>query len=295
MAKSRVVLIGTTGYVGTATVKVLASQYESSADVVAVTRDPATAASKGIAGPNVSVVAGGLDDPKGLVPTLQNATSAFVITPGHIDRTQLAINGVNAAKEAGVPHIVVISVSTSGINDTIFGRQFDELEKHVKATGVSYTLLRLPLFIDNNWANVKSIKENSAIYGPADPDKKFTPIAVQDVAEAAAKILVSPADHKNQTYDLRAPAFSHTELAAAFSKALGKEVKYVQVPFEAAKQAFLSLGFPEWQTDGVMELYKLINSGSAVTNGAHSDVEKIIGRPATTIEAWTEQVKGGFQ
>ena len=35
--------------------------------------------------------------------------------------------------------------------NTVFGRQFHEVEEGVKASGIAYTLFRLPLFTDNNW------------------------------------------------------------------------------------------------------------------------------------------------
>ncbi len=67
------------------------------------------------------------------------------------DRARLAMNGVAAAKSAGVGHVVVVSVSTADIVSTTFGRQFSELEAFVKQSGLAFTLLRLPLFTDNMW------------------------------------------------------------------------------------------------------------------------------------------------
>jgi uncharacterized protein YbjT (DUF2867 family) len=67
------------------------------------------------------------------------------------DRGKLPVNGVNAAKAAGVPHILVLSVSTADDVSTVFGRQFHEVEEVVKSSGLAYTLFRLPLFTDNNW------------------------------------------------------------------------------------------------------------------------------------------------
>ena len=66
------------------------------------------------------------------------------------DRAALTINGINAAKDASVPFLLVLSVPTAG-QDTVFGRQFGEIEEAATSSGVPTTLLRLPLFTDNIW------------------------------------------------------------------------------------------------------------------------------------------------
>jgi hypothetical protein len=78
-------------------------------------------------------------------------------------------------------------------------------------------------------------------------------------------------------------------MVAAFTKTLGKEVKATTVPYDAAKEAFMGMGFPEWQTDGILELYKYIDKESPLTNESESgDIELITGEKPTTIEAWVE-------
>ena len=73
-------------------------------------------------------------------------------------------------------------------------------------------------------------------------------------------------------------------------------VKYVQVPYDAAKQSFLQAGVPEWQTDGILELYKLIDSGSPATNQANlTDFEKITGEKPTNLKVWLSKVGGAFK
>jgi len=90
-------------------------------------------------------------------------------------------------------------------------------------------------------------------------------------------------------YKLVAPSFSLNDQALAFTKTLKKKVAVTVVPYDAAKQAFMGMGFPEWQTDGILELYKLIDSGSSITNETQQtdDIEKITGQKAICVEVWT--------
>ena len=80
-----------------------------------------------------------------------------MVTPGHADRQQLAMNAVDAAVAARVGYVLVISVFTSG-TDSIFGRQFSGLEAHIKKAGIKYGILRLPFFLDNLWGSQGNIK-----------------------------------------------------------------------------------------------------------------------------------------
>jgi uncharacterized protein YbjT (DUF2867 family) len=92
--------------------------------------------------------------------------------------------------------------------------------------------------------------------------------------------MADPSEHAGKTYKLVSPAFSLNNMAAAaFSKTLGKEVKATTVPYDAAKEAFMGMGFPEWQTDGILELYKCIDEGSAVTNESEIGHIELITNP----------------
>ena len=81
-----------------------------------------------------------------------------------------------------------------------------------------------------------------------------------------------------------------------FSEALGKQIKYNRVPYEATKQMFLGLGMEEWQVDGLLELFKLIDSrGLETTDDNLSDYENITGEKPTTIKAWITKNAPGFK
>eukprot|EP00730_Choanoeca_flexa_P004432 TRINITY_DN11694_c0_g1_i1.p1 TRINITY_DN11694_c0_g1~~TRINITY_DN11694_c0_g1_i1.p1 ORF type:complete len:320 (+),score=110.93 TRINITY_DN11694_c0_g1_i1:390-1349(+) len=292
----RVVTIGTSGYVGSATVATLASDaYRSLVAVEAGVRDPASDKAKELAaaGSNVKVVAADMNDTSSLTHTLQNADAVFVIVPGHIEREQLAKNAINAAKAANVKFILLVSVLTAD-TDSIFGRQFKPVEDHLIASNVPYAILRLPFFLDNLFASQQSVQSEGKIYAPAVSKAKFTPIAVQDIGAAAAAILANPTAHHKKLYKLTMAPVSYADYAKTFTKVLGKKVEYVQVPYDAAKQAFMGMGFPEWQVDGIMELYHFFDAKSKITNQKSKDFKKITGRKPLTTRQWLEPMKQAF-
>jgi hypothetical protein len=82
------------------------------------------------------------------------------------------------------------------------------------------------------------------------------------------------------------------QLAAALSAATGKTIEYVQLPYEAVQASFLEKGWPAWQVEGLLELFRSID---ALSYGyAHDDFQAITGKEPTTVAQWAEAVKGGF-
>jgi len=292
MAKSKIVVVGASGNVGSATVRRLSELYGSEIDIVAGVREPKKLGDKFADLKGVRVEAADQGDKIGLQAALKGASAVFLVTPGSQDREKLTIQAADAAKAAGVGHIVFVSVPTVHLKDTIFGSQVAPIEAHFKTLGVPYTALRLPIFTDNYWMQVEHIKGHGKFYGPANPDKKFSAVTLTDIGDVAARVLHNPARHAGKIYTLASPSASHNDHAKAFSVALGKPVEYVQVPYEGAKQSFLAKGLPEWQVDGILELYRLIDSGDFVFK---SDTQSVTGAKDTTFEEWVKPVAGAFK
>jgi uncharacterized protein YbjT (DUF2867 family) len=288
-------VLGVCGNVGSNVVKAMATKYPS-IKCVAATRNTESDKAKDLVskyGSNVKLVRANMADPSSMDSAIpKNCDAVFINTPGDANRTQLAINAIDACKRAGVKHCCVVSVAAADYKG-VFASQFKPIEQHLKSSGLNYTILRLPMFLENNFSNQKTVKEEGKIYGPARPDAAYAPVAICDICEAAAAILANPSAHRNKTYQLTSKTMTQTDLAKAFSNALGKKVEYVQVPYESAKQSFLSMGFPEWQTNGMLELWQGVDSGASF-NKETSDVKNITGHEPTTCAQWTQQAAPVF-
>jgi uncharacterized protein YbjT (DUF2867 family) len=293
----QIVIAGSSGYVGSATIAALATaQYNSAVHVKAGVRNPSSEKAQVLAKDRDNVDLVELDisnDQQVLQKAFTGADAAFIVTPGHIDREKLAINAIDAAAAAGAKYILIVSVLTVG-TDTIFGRQFVAVEQRVKDARVPYGIIRLPFFIDNLYASAPTVKSDGKLYGPAGANGSFTPVTVHDIAQVSASILADPEGHTNKTYTLVSSPVTYATIADTFSKVLGKTVEYVQVPYEAAKESFMSLGVPEWQADGIMELFRYFDASSEHTRVINDDIKLITGQDAQTVEAWVEQNKGAF-
>jgi uncharacterized protein YbjT (DUF2867 family) len=288
-----IAILGTSGHVGQATVKALS---EMKVNATAFVRDPNNAEkTKDLRLPGITLKAGDMSDEAGTTSVLKGFDVVYLITPGHIDRTQITTSAIKAAKAAGVKHIVVVSVPSSGEAHLLFQKQMAPIEQAVKSSKVNYTILRLPLFLDNNFAHLGSIKGQSTIYCPQDPAAPFSAISCQDIGYASALILAHPEKHVNKTYTFANKSFTMNDLIKAFSTALGREIKYVKVDYPSAKQAFIGMGIPEWQTDGILELFQGIDKRDPVLNSQSNDFRAVTGRDATTVDQWVQAVAGAFK
>lgn len=68
----------------------------------------------------------------------------------------------------------------------------------------------------------------------------------------------------------------------------------MQVPYAVGREALISKGLPDWQADGICELFNLIDEGNTAVCQTSEDFQDITGQPPTTLQAWIESVKDGF-
>ena len=295
MAKPVVFVIGATGSIGAATVTQLADKYANKLDIRAGVRNPEKAG-KLKALPGVRIVQAEMGPDKKLVETFQGVETVYINTPGCENRAALTIATAEAAKIAGVKHLVVISIPTADITDAVFGRQFGEIESAIKQLGIPYTIIRLPMFIENFFGLKGAIKAQSSIFSPVDPTKPLTFIVAQNAGKAGAAILADPSKHVNKTYEVISGRITYNDVVTAFSAALGRELKYVRVSYDNAKKPMVGMGMEEWQVNGLMELCKMIDDGHSIfTEPDMGDFTRITGEKPTDLKTWIGLVSEAFK
>ena len=297
MGKPVVLVIGASGNVGSATVSALSAKYASRVEIRAGTRNP-DKADKLKALPGVTVVQAEQGNKEQLAGVLKGVDALYIVAPGTENRGELAARTVEAAKTAGVKHVAAVSVTGAALgNKTVFGKQFTELEQAITKSGVPYTIIRLPYFVENYFGFKDAIVGKNAIFSPVDPEKPFAAIVAGDAGKFAAKVLVEPTKHVNKTYAIYSHRNTFSDVAREFSSALGKEINYVRVPYAAAKEAFTALGFQEWQLTGLFEILKGIDAGDPIVNppDISSPLEQVTGEKPTDLKTWVASVAGAFQ
>ena len=295
MSKPVIFVIGATGSIGAATLQALSDKYAGRFDIRAGVRNPDKADKlRNLAG--VTVVQATQGDKDNLVGVFKGVDALYIVAPRTENRAALVIKTAEAAKTAGVKFVLVLSLPVADLPDTVFGGQFHEIEVTVAKLNVPHAFIRLPNFVENYWAFKDTIQSQSSIYVPVDPSKPFTSVVAEDAGKAAAAVLADWEKHVNKTYTIVSDRHSFGDVAKAFSEAVGKEVNYVRVPYDAAKKTLVQANVPEWQVNGMLEYYKLIDSGSPGVNQADiSDFERTTGEMPTSLKAWLSKVGGAFK
>ena len=85
-----------------------------------------------------------------------------------------------------------------------------------------------------------------------------------------ASIALTEEGHDGTTYTITGPrAVTHTEIASALAKAIGRPVAFIDVPSDAFASALKGAGVPAWQVDGLVEDYAHYARGEAETISPH--------------------------
>ena len=280
----KILVIGATGNIGSGVTQGLQGA------VRALVRDDSKA--QALKAQGVEIVKGDLDKPETLAPAFEGVNKVFLVTGVNPEATKQAGNAITAARQANVSHLVRSSALVPEPADkTILGRMHKQTDDEVKASGLPYTPLQPTFFMQNTMMAAQTVASDGMIYMPF-KDGKLGMIDIRDVIESAVTVL-SEDGHQNKTYQLTGPvSISLHDVAAALSKVLGKEVKYIDVPPEAAIDAMVGMGFPEWVANGYSELFVNFSQGGG--DRVTDDVKHLTGHPARSYEQFARDFAQAF-
>jgi uncharacterized protein YbjT (DUF2867 family) len=237
---------------------------------------------------------GDLSRPETLGPALAGVEKVFLLSAPEERQAELQNNLVRAAREAGVRHVVKLSaIGVGGELDAIaLGRVHRETEQEIERSGLAYTHLRPNGFMQNSFMFAGTIKSQGAFYAPYG-DAKVSYVDARDVAAVAFHALTGDG-HEGKAYELTGPqALSYRDQAVELSAALGREVRYVEVPPEAARAAMVGMGMREWIADALMELFNFYKDGRA--DHVSDAVREVTGRDPITFAQFAKDFAPAFR
>eukprot|EP01112_Ceratiomyxa_fruticulosa_P021171 TRINITY_DN7383_c0_g1_i2.p1 TRINITY_DN7383_c0_g1~~TRINITY_DN7383_c0_g1_i2.p1 ORF type:complete len:301 (+),score=68.39 TRINITY_DN7383_c0_g1_i2:205-1107(+) len=141
------------------------------------------------------------NDPKSMDAAFEGVHTLLLVShPGiaHLQRVNSHKNAIEAAKRAGVQHLVYTSLNFAGDSVSAVMRAHIDTEAFLKASGLTYTIIRegiynesFPLYL--GFYNTTKEEINVPADGP------ISWVSIDDDGEATAKILVDAANYKNLT------------------------------------------------------------------------------------------------
>ena len=277
-----ILITGATGRVGGATLRELCGR---GVPLRALVRNAEKAAL--VAGPQVETVIGDLAQPHSLESALDGVTSALLVSPIDPHQVELQGNFIDAAKHAGRVSVVKISGLRTALDSPVrSGRWHAQTEKYLEDSGLPFTHLRPPFFMQNILRFAPTIRASGEFAGSLHQGK-VAMIDVNDIAAVAASALTTDA-HAGKAYVLTGPeALSYADVAERLSRSLGRRVTYRDLSLEVMRERLRTSGMPEWHIDVQIDFSTALSAGHAST--VTDTVEAVTGRPARTFEQFIQE------
>ena len=281
-----ILVTGATGNVGSEVVQQLASSGHKVRALVRA-KDEATKFPT-----TVDAVVGDLDNVESLVNAMKGVDKVYLLAPLTPALIKQESNAIEAAKRSKIKHVVKHSVLGAQYEAIGLGKWHRAGEKTLEASGLAWTHLRPSGFHSNALYWTQTIKSQGAVYQPSG-DGKLGLIDPRDIGAVAVKVLTE-SGHEAKSYELTGPAaLSAAEQCDVIGRVLGKPVKFVDVPAQAARESMLGMGMPAQIADLMIEFMGLVRAGQGAL--VTDTVQKLTGRAPRTFEAWVKDHVAAFR
>lgn len=271
-------ITGATGALGRLVVADLLESGTAPDEVVAVVRNPAKAAN--LAEQGVTVREADYADPAALRTALEGVERLLLISGDAVGaRVEQHTNVIEAARDAGVAHIVYTSILNADASSNPLVDEHIATEKVLAASGVAHTVLRNAWYSENYTTQLPQYLATGEILSATD-DAPISAAARADFAAAAVGALRS-AGAESRTFELGGPAFTLTELAEAITEATGTTVVHRVVSADELVATMTSDGQDATWPNIQARVDRSIAAGEMHTDS--NALEELMGHAPTTI------------
>ncbi len=305
-----IAVVGATGAQGGGLCRAILDDKGGGFRVRALTRDPASGKAKELARMGAEVVAADVNDERSLERGFRGACGAFCVTffwdhfsPAK-ERAQAGAMA-RAAKKAGLRHVIWSTLEDTRrwvpLDDdrmpTLMGMykvpHFDgkgESDSLFSALGVPVTFLLTSFYWENliffGMGPKRGADGKLAITFPMG-DKKLPGIAAEDIGRCAYGIFRRGSEFIGKTVGIAGEHLTGTQMAAALTRALGREVHYADI----SPEEYRGLGFPGADDLGNMFQFKR-DFESEFCGMRDIALARMLNPSLLTFDAWLAANKG---
>lgn len=260
--------------------------------LVVGTRDVNTPFARELAARGVQVRPADFRQPDLMRRALAGVTKALLVPtydPNDV-RLQQNLNAIEAAKAAGVKHLVYASFLRAESTRVEHSRQVHfPTELAIRGSGLGFTILRHALYADILTGDLQDTLRTGALRRPGGL-ARCAYVARADLSVSAARILLRDEPSGNTYTETMEQNYNGAEVAAVMSEVFGQPIRFESVP---------AADWPRYMTEnwGVPpEISKsTVGTMSAVEAGEFDmvtgDYRGITGRPARTLRQFFEDLR----
>jgi uncharacterized protein YbjT (DUF2867 family) len=194
--------------------------------------------------PTVEIAEGDMSRPSSLGSALDGVDRVLMISAPLMDMVETQNTFIDAAKAAGVRHVIKFSGLDARRDTTFpFGLMHKDIEEHLEKSGLAWTHLRPTGFMQEYLREAPSIINDNAFY-LALGNVRLNPVDLVDVGKVAF-LLLRDGGHEGEQIPVTGPeALTMAEMADRISRATGRTVRYVPISADARRQALIAHGIP---------------------------------------------------
>ncbi len=231
-----------------------------------------------------------LDDPRTFSNALKGVKRAFLLTGYTVAMITQSKTFVDAAKKAAVEHIVHLGVYTPEWDCTDPHFTWHQMvEVYIKHSQIKWTFLHPNCFMQNLTGFYSFLRGNKLYWWGG--DKPCGWIALEDVAEAAARILIEgPEKHHGKDYWFSTESLTITQMAKIIAERLHVELKVEnQSPDQFLKNISTNPKEIDLYFYGVAESFRQILDGRMSYIGdIRDDMPLITGHKGMPFKKWVD-------
>jgi NAD(P)H dehydrogenase (quinone) len=279
----RILVTGASGAIGKATVEHLLKKGVVASRIVALARSKEKVSD--LAAKGVEIRLGDYLDQLSLLKAFEGIdrvmlTSAVAFT----DRATQHNNVITAARQAGVKHVVYMSVMRKkGSKRVMPGITESDLftEEVLRSSGLDHTIVYHPPFIETLPVFYGPDPYSDGIKVPA-ADGKMAVALRDELAEAHAEILTTPG-HGNKTYSLGgSELMSFAGIAKTLSEIDGKDVAFSRITSQEYIDTSVAKGMPPHVAEFLNNW--MVAMGDGEFDQRSGDLERLLGRRTKTFK-----------
>ncbi len=282
-----ILLTGATGLVGRDIVRLLSQRGYAARALV---RNPQKARDL----PGITWVAGDLAKPETLPAAFKGTKTLFLVSSIGEDTVALQHNAIEAARNAGITHIVKLSAfGASGHSKAPICLWHYQIEKEMQESGMDWTILRPHHFMQNLLTQTQYIINDGVVYS-ASGDGKIPYIDARDIAAVAAVTLTQPG-HRGKKYVITgSEALSYRQATEIISKTIGRPLRFVDESPEDARARRNREGYPPAIAESAVAISAYQRAGGKTVT-ITSVVADLTGRPPRTFAEFARDHAAAFR
>ena len=229
--KKHVFVTGITGNQGAAVARHL---LKSGYAVTGLTRNANSEKANHWKSQGVNIVEGDLDDTSSYAEVMNEADTIYLVQALQKKNSEIEQGKqfINAIASENSKHLVYASVAGADLDTGI--PHFDsknEIEKHIKASGLNYSILRPVSFYENDLIphSARSIRKGK-FTTPLKGSCKQQLIGVDHIGKIAAQVISQPDKYSGKTLTIATDEYQVSDIPEMYTEAMGKPVKYGKLP-----------------------------------------------------------------